>query len=239
MSNRMETEDQVSFWVSQSLGHDIELRRVEDYILSPLREKCGINAVVYGGMLRDRFFGKSYRDIDIVIGHDEAIQNGGIRPTELLFGDQVLLKEEHFDKGDAEYDHSYVSDQYAGELNIEGLYWKPEVNLIFWGGSGGQPTVNNVADLCDYGLCQIAWNGRDFYASEHFWNDIADGAHTLVRTEWGVSGSDAHYERLNAKYPAVNGRRKLNSAFNTSGDANRYTPYPGSTEKVPALELQT
>lgn len=139
-------------------------------ILSRVQQKDR-TAVLAGGCLRDLWCGKPHRDLDIFVSKD------------FQFGTDVRSRSTHPAYQSQLRNHIisvYVAD-YMGQ----------EVNVIHVRGNLLLEPIRLIRNF-DYGICQIAWDGKEFITTPAFQTDYKYKRFTMV--------DGRSYERSKARW---------------------------------------
>lgn len=127
-------------------------------------------AIIAGGCLRDLYFGKESKDVDIFTGQ---------------FPDWIIADEGHFDYKGMQYVLG-VADYRRDDIKY---------NVIIT-----EPVAPNVLiETFDLGFCQIAFDGTNLIKSRAFLWDAKYGVITLRHID-RYSRSIRRYARINERY---------------------------------------
>lgn len=159
----------------------------------------GITAVICGGAVRDACMGGKVRDINLYVAIDKfedaarALWPENWKQQE-GHSDSPWTCAQHFQKGDAEYDHQSIHGQFELEHHF-GL-----INLI---AVDMHVTVADVISKFNISINQIGIgpNGVNFTAQ--CYKDITSGTATILRETWGVAGTQNAVRKLRDKYPLL------------------------------------
>lgn len=158
-------------------------------ILQQLQEQFP-EAVLAGGALRDWYFNRPVKDLDIFI------QDRGA-------GTKGLIEEAYgvtFKTTIPEHIATYKSLRDLVR-SFEGVVSGYRVNVVSL--KEGFTGLEQVVDRIDIGICQIGYDGTTPYATVDFWNDALDQVLRVVhyRDESDLSRSHKRQLRLAEKYP--------------------------------------
>jgi|SRR5687768_8466652 len=182
-------------------------------VLDALHSAGITSAIAAGGIVRDVLFGKTPKDIDIFISHDEVnkLKETGI--SERLGGTlECLFSSEYSAIPDV---HSIYNLQQ--ELPIDWRALKEEViqQLKDFIPSGELPvqiiviengmTPRERLDTFDFGFCQVGYDGKEVVYTDHFLRDFQNETVTLVfcENEKEFKRSMKRYDRLKDKFPEL------------------------------------
>lgn len=167
-------------------------------LLQRVQQQCP-SAVLAGGALRDLDHGVPPKDLDIFIevgDIDEALvlceKLGGVTPEndDLDEDDNKVYPASMAEvKLVADYDH---------EKNKLGVDVNLPVQFIFvdW-------RTHSIVERFDYGICRIAYNGREIIEGSGYESDKMNKTMTIFRckSEMALSSSVMRFARLKQKYP--------------------------------------
>lgn len=164
------------------------------YILETIRDFTGLDPILTGGALRDLDNGKEVKDLDFFV----QCQSG------MDFADKVKasLTNPHFDVArcycvNEEYED--WSPLVTGVMTLQLEGWEVQIIGI------KLPIFNmeTVAARCDFGFCQIAWDGSEVYRSPWYQHDHMTKIATLrnIDCPTHLGRSIARFAKLTEKYP--------------------------------------
>ena len=168
-----------------------QLPKVWTDVLSAI-QRVRPEAVIAGGALRDMENGRPVKDVDIFF---RAVSMDDFA----YFILQIMRMTGFGVDYTAGRDYRTWAEEVVGTAKtvIAGV----EFNLI--GLDFVEVTAETAANRCDFGLCQIAFDGAEFFHSPNYYHDVAAEQFTLVNnhhSEAAVLSSLKRYQRLSAKY---------------------------------------
>lgn len=168
-------------------------------ILKKVREQVSTNAVIAGGYIRDVFYGRKPKDIDIFIPFEEPgfidVQMHRMHAKELI-GAKYMPQCEVTRIWDVPVHNPMNIIQYPC------VYLGSEIPVQIIMLAPGLTIEERIAEY-DFGICQCWTDGSGIYATEHFMQDYLTSSCTLVYCEDDVqyARSMRRWDRLKQKFP--------------------------------------
>lgn len=135
-------------------------------------------AYIVGGALRDRYYGKEVKDIDVFVWNEHSDS----KMKKLVKA--LNCKRKSLDKLADEYDH--VDIDRVIELQVEGI--ELPIQLVFVKPEGSRKSITDF----DLSFCQIGTNGSHLFYSKQF----SDTTNTKIVTITRKPIEDWEYARL-------------------------------------------
>lgn len=174
----------------------------------------GLNAIIAGGAVRDLICGKKAKDIDIFVwkigsGWDPSVGVGlGWHPSASPSG----LRSSGFGHGkwsnltgysgrETSMSTSNISVNYVYEIKRAKWWWpfsrKLPLNLIY---CSGVTELYDIIKAFDFGICQAAWDGKQFHFTPAFYHDVDNKCFSMMHSKrfWK---SKERYARISKRYP--------------------------------------
>ncbi len=151
-------------------------------------------AYICGGALRDLENGARVKDVDIFVQADTLDHmNYLLSKLQIEFGPH----DEHFEI-DADY-RTWCHEVLGFATWNIGLM---EYQVVFVDPGSDLFTPEWTARRCDFGICQIVWDGEAVHTTEHYVNDKRDKTFTLVLSQnnRGLEQSMRRWARISQKY---------------------------------------
>jgi hypothetical protein len=161
-------------------------------ILELIQKNCQF-AVLAGGYLRDSYYRKSPKDLDIFIGVKEpiAVHNINSALTNILVNNGWATEVDSSDNFEYEKEKQILHVSNFTKKNILPL------QLIF---SEKYTDLESVLKTFDFGFCQIGYDGKTVLVTDHFWKDAVNSTATLIRQ---TNNYRPRKERFMKKYPNI------------------------------------
>ena len=163
-------------------------------ILNEIKAAGFPEAVVAGGAMRDLYFGKPHKDLDIFI-------QTGPAPAGLASAINILKRE-------------FGSPTAVCTAPCVYMGWNPEVagfvNFTIHGEDVQIVGINRdafsmaaILRRIDFGICQIGWDGTNIEFTTAFFTDVANRTFTVNRqdNDNDLSRTYRRFERISARYP--------------------------------------
>lgn len=173
-------------------------------LLDELNKKEKMHAVIAGGAVRDLYCGRQPKDIDIFVCVDEGSPSLiGAKLSNQNFYSWTMQGE-----GSPEYDAAATGTRFilnAWEIKRPRGLWpyiwpfggyKTPLNLIY---CAKWPSVHELLDGFDFGLCQAAYDGKNFITTEAFMLDYKNQHFTMTHGR-NFKKSMQRYERISQRY---------------------------------------
>ena len=165
-----------------------------EHVRQEIAHMLGRPAYICGGALRDLENGARVKDVDIFVRADSMEHMElSIDALQTEYGPC----DEHFEV--AEDYRTWCAEVLGFATWSIGLM---EYQVIFVDPGHALFTPEWTARRCDFGICQIVWDGEAIYTTEHYVNDKREKTFTLVvaQNNRGLEQSMRRWARISQKY---------------------------------------
>jgi hypothetical protein len=140
-------------------------------------------ALLAGGSLRDHFLGESYNDLDffVKLRHDQT--------NEQLHEDMYQAGRASGRNLEFQPHQSELKNYDINFHNVHSVWTANRVQIIVL--DLEEVSMETVSTRCDFGICQIGFDGEAMYLDDNFLKDVLDKTFTLHN----VSDMESHYKR--------------------------------------------